>query len=206
MVEASPFYLLVGLGNPGAAYKKTRHNVGFRALEKMASNLGSTFRRVSSFHGSIAEGVLGDKKILLLMPETYMNSSGEAVRACVSYYSIPLTQVCAICDDIYLPFGRLRMKAGGSSGGHNGLKSIVSHLGTQDYPRLRIGVGDREEGDLADHVLSPFAPEEEAQLPQLLQKASEALECWVVKGIVPAMQFANVCQEEEEKPEKNLGE
>lgn len=205
MIGKSPFYLVVGLGNPGKAYKKTRHNVGFRVLESIASKYNVAFRRVDSLHGLIAEVVLEDKKVFFLMPETYMNSSGESVRACVSYYDIPLTQICVVCDDIYLPFGRLRMKAGGSSGGHNGLKSLVSHLGTQDYARLRLGVGDREEGDLADYVLSPFCAEEEANLPQLLQKASETLDCWIVKGIVPAMQFANACQEEE-KPEKNLGE
>jgi peptidyl-tRNA hydrolase, PTH1 family len=153
----------------------------------------------------VAQGTVGDKKVLLLKPVTYMNSSGEAVRLCVSYFKVQLTQMMVVCDDIAIPFGSLRMKTCGSSGGHNGLKSIESHLGTQAYARLRVGIGDRQHGDLADYVLAPFLEEEKQKLPNLVEHAAEALECWLHKGIVQAMQFANVSQEGK-KPDKNLGE
>ncbi|MES2198626.1 MAG: aminoacyl-tRNA hydrolase [Chlamydiota bacterium] len=198
-------YLIVGLGNPGKAYEETRHNVGFRVVQTLARKYHWTFTKVRGLQGLLAKGFLGEKNIFLLMPETYMNSSGQAVKACISYYDIPLVQMCVVCDDIYLPFEKLRMKPSGGSGGHNGLKSLDAHLGTQEYARLRIGVGDREGGDLADHVLSSFFAEEKLKLPALLQRASDALECWAGKGIVQAIQFANVCQEEK-IPEKKLGE
>jgi peptidyl-tRNA hydrolase, PTH1 family len=198
-------YLFVGLGNPGKGYVDTRHNVGFRSLEFMAGKYGWAFRKVKSLHGLLAEGVIEGKKVFLLLPETYMNSSGEAVRACVSYYDIPFSQICVVCDDINIPFGRIRLKSSGSSGGHNGLKSLASHLGGESYARLRIGVGDREHGDLADYVLSAFKAEEKQKLPEILSRASDGLECFLTKGIVEAMQFANACQEED-KPEKKLGE
>ncbi|MBS0628081.1 MAG: aminoacyl-tRNA hydrolase [Verrucomicrobia bacterium] len=198
-------YLIVGLGNPGKAYAETRHNIGFKVVQALADKHGWTFTRVKGMQGLLAKGVLGEKSVFLLMPETYMNSSGQAVKACISYYDIPLTQMCVVCDDIYLPFEKLRIRAFGGHGGQNGLKSIDAHLGTQEYARLRIGVGDRKEGDLADHVLSSFSLEEKPKIPDLLKRASDALECLVGKGIVQAMQFANVCQEEK-TPEKNLGE
>ncbi len=205
MTDQSSFYLFVGLGNPGKAYVNTRHNMGFLVLTSMAARYGWTFRRVSSLHGMLAEGVLGGKKILLLMPETYMNSSGESVKACISYYNIPLERICVVCDEIYLPLGRMRIKPSGSSGGHNGLKSLSAHLGVQEYARLRVGVGDRQQGDLADYVLSAFSEEERKKLPAILQRASESLECFLIKGMLEAMQLTNACQEEE-KPEKKLGE
>ena len=131
-----------------------------------------------------------------------MNSSGEAVRVCSSYYKVPLSQILVVSDDIYLPLGELRIKTTGGSGGHNGLKSIESHLGTQAYTRLRVGVGNRESGDLSDYVLAPFQNEEKEKLPCLLQRAADVLELWLLQGVVAAMQFANGCQEEK-KPEKN---
>ena len=196
-------YLLVGLGNPGKGYENTRHNVGFRALEQLASEKGWTFREAKRLQGALAEGVIEGKKVFLLLPETYMNSSGEAVRACVSYYDIPLSQVCVVCDDIHLSFGRLRVKASGGSGGHNGLKSLSSHLGEEDYPRLRIGIGGKGDRELSDFVLSSFTKEEKEQLPHILPKAAKALELFVTEGIVEAMQEVNTSRE---KPEELLGE
>ena len=201
----SPFFLVVGLGNPGRAYEETRHNIGFQILSLFAAKQRWAFRNVAALQSNIAQGVIGEKKILLLQPLTYMNSSGEAVRGCVNYFKVGLTQMMVVCDDIAIPFGALRMKTCGSSGGHNGLKSIESHLGTQAYARLRVGVGDRLHGDLADYVLAPFKEEEKQTLPKIVEQAASALECWLNKGIVQAMQFANACQEEK-KPEKNLGE
>jgi len=198
-------YLIVGLGNPGKAYANTRHNAGFLALQTLADKLRLSFREFREFRGLLAKGKWGENSVSLLFPDTYMNGSGESVRAYASYYDVPFERMCVVCDDIYLPFGRIRMKAFGGSGGHNGLKSIDAHLGTSDYPRLRIGVGDKTEGDLADHVLSNFLAEEREKLPSILERVSEALECFVSKGITEAMQFANVYPEEK-TPEKKLGE
>jgi len=202
MIASSSLRLIVGLGNPGEAYAMTRHNIGFQAVDRFAKKQNWSFRFAKAFHGQLAEGKIGDRTLLLLKPETYMNSSGDSVRACISYYKIPLSLLLVVSDDIYLPLGGLRMRSSGGSGGHNGLKSIESHLGTQAYGRLRIGVGDRIEGDLADHVLSSFSKEEQEKLPLVLQRSTEVLELWIAQGITAAIQQANVYQEEK-KPEKN---
>lgn len=191
MQSLSAFYLIVGLGNPGVAYQTTRHNVGFRVVEGLAQKHGLVFRKDRTIQGSVAEGVLGEHKVLLVLPQTYMNSSGESVRTCVSYYKIPLSQVLVVCDDVYLPLGDLRIKTRGGCGGHNGLKSIESHLGTTAYARLRVGVGDLGVNALADHVLSSFSLDEEQQLMSPLHRAVQALECWLLRGIVAATQLAN---------------
>ncbi len=191
MSELSSFYLLVGLGNPGNAYSKTRHNMGFRVVQALAEKNGWSFRKEKSSFSELAEGKKGDKTLLLLLPQTYMNSSGEAVRIAKEYYKLPMNNMMVVLDDIYLPFGSMRLKTSGSSGGHNGLKSIETHLGSQVYARLKIGVGDREGGDLADHVLSPFSKEEEEKVPSLIQKAVEGLEIWLSAGITKAMQHLN---------------
>ena len=203
--EESPFYLLVGLGNPGSAYEFTRHNIGFHVLETWAEKKGWSFKTVSRLQGKLAQGVFEGKKVLLLLPMTYMNSSGESVRLCVDYFKVPRNNMMVISDDIAIDFGMLRVKPNGSSGGHNGLKSIESHIGTQVYSRMRVGVGDRQQGALADHVLSRFSEEEMRQLPRLLDRSAEALEVWIKEGIVKAMQVANGRQEEK-KPEQNVGE
>lgn len=205
MTEQSPFYLIVGLGNPGRAYEATRHNIGFQVVDALAEKSKWSFQPVKAFYGRLAQGTIGDKKILLLKPETYMNSSGESVKQCASYYKVPLTQILVVSDDIYLSLGRLRIKTSGGSGGHNGLKSIESHLGTQVYMRLRVGVGNRESGDLADYVLAPFLSEERERLPGLVKRAGETLELWISKGVTAASEFASKCPEEKE-PEKKLGE
>ncbi len=205
MTEQSPFYLIVGLGNPGRGYTKTRHNIGFQVVEALAEKHGWSFRNVDAFHGLFAEGTLGDKKILVLKPQTYMNSSGEALQACSSYYKVPLTQILVVSDDIYLSFGRLRIKTSGGSGGHNGLKSIESHLGSQVYMRLKVGVSNRDSGDLADYVLSPFLDEEKQKLPVLIEHAVNSLELWLKSGVVAATEYASKFGQETE-PEKKLGE
>jgi PTH1 family peptidyl-tRNA hydrolase len=183
----------------------TRHNVGFHVLQALADKQQWRFVRSKGLQGSIARGVLGEKKVILLMPETYMNSSGESVRAALAEYELPRSQVCVVCDDIYLPLGALRMRAFGGSGGHNGLKSIDAHLGTNEYPRLRIGVGDRVDGDLSDHVLSRFLPDELEKLPVAVDKACEMLLLWIEKGIIEAMQQGNIGHKKKEL-EKKLGE
>ena len=203
--EASSFYLLVGLGNPGSAYEQTRHNIGFHVLEDFARKRGWVFKTVANLHGRLAQGVFEGKKMLLLLPMTYMNSSGESLRVVVDYFKISTNNIMVISDDISLPFRALRIKPSGSSGGHNGLKSIEAHLGSQIFPRMRVGVGDRTHGALADYVLSRFSEEEIKQLPYLFDKAVAAVEVWIKEGIVKAMQIANGHQEEK-KPESNVGE
>jgi PTH1 family peptidyl-tRNA hydrolase len=203
--EESPFYLLVGLGNPGSAYEYTRHNIGFHVLEAMALENGWAFKTVSRLQARLAQGVFEGKKVLLLLPQTYMNSSGESVRLCVDYYKVNLQHVMVVADDIAIPYGNLRIKPSGSSGGHNGLKSIEAHLTTQIYPRMRVGVGDRLKGSLADHVLSRFSELEMEKMPGIVERALRSIQVWLSQGIVKAMQHANSHQEEK-KPEQNVGE
>lgn len=176
-------HLIVGLGNPGAAYEGTRHNIGARAVLKLAKKEGLKFRSEPLLNGELAAGVVEEERVLFFLPMTYMNSSGTAVRRTMGYFKLLLQHLIVVCDDIALPFGTIRFREKGSAGGHNGLKSIEEHLGTQSYARLRIGVGDRKEGDLADHVLSRFTAEEEKEIPPMLEKAISSLKLWLKKGI-----------------------
>lgn len=171
-------WLLVGLGNPGREYQRTRHNVGFRAAELLAKQAGVKIDR-ARFRGLTASCSLAGQKLLLLKPETFMNNSGEAVQLAAMFYRIPIDRILVFSDDISLPVGKIRVRAEGSAGGHNGLKSIIAHLGSQDFPRIRIGVGAKPhpDYDLADWVLSSFSPEEEKALaPALDHAAAAALE------------------------------
>jgi len=183
--------LIVGLGNPGKSYDRTRHNIGFAAVEKLAHKHGLKFKKQSEFKGSIAEGQIGADPVILLMPLTFMNLSGEAVALVMHYYQIDLSRLLILTDDVALPLGQLRIRINSSPGGHNGLKSVEESLQTDRYARLRIGVGDREEGDLADHVLSRFSGEEEKLIPGVLERAVQTVEIWLDKGITSAMNFAN---------------
>lgn len=183
--------LIVGLGNPGKTYDKTRHNIGFEAVEKLAKKHGLEFRKQLKFKGWVAEGQIGEDPVMLLMPLTFMNLSGEAVALVMRFFEIDLSRLMIVTDDVALPLGQLRIKINSGSGGHNGLKSIEACLQTNRYPRLRIGVGDREAGDLADYVLSRFNAEEEKLIPGVLDRAVQALEIWLDTGITSAMNFAN---------------
>lgn len=183
--------LIVGLGNPGKTYDGTRHNVGFAALNKLAQKHGLEFKKEPTFKGSLAKGKIGEDPVLLLMPLTYMNLSGEAVALVMHYYQIDLSRLLILTDDAALPFGQLRMRINSGTGGHNGLKSVEESLQTQRYPRLRIGVGDPAGGDLADYVLAKFSKEEEKLLPGVLDRAVQAVEIWLDKGLTSAMNFAN---------------
>ena len=181
-------YLVVGLGNPGSAYQDTRHNIGFQVAAAFARQNLCTFRKENSLKGEIAKGVVQgtNKKVILLMPLTYVNASGEAVRACVNYFRIPLQHLFVVSDEVALPFGKLRLSDYGSAGGHNGLKSIEQCLGTQYYARLRFGVGDREHGELADHVLGKFKEEEMIRLPSIIGQAVQVIQVWITQGSEPA--------------------
>lgn len=169
-------YLLLGLGNPGNEYAATRHNVGFRAVETFVkSHAFTVFKFEKKFRAEITVGTLGERKIIIAKPQTFMNLSGEAARALVDFYKIPTTNVIAVFDDKDLPFGMLRLRTDGGSGGHNGVKSLIAHLGA-NFTRVRVGVANEL---LAHHptdafVLSRFAADEEKALPPLLTRAADA--------------------------------
>ena len=189
--------LITGLGNPGAQYDQTRHNVGFMVLDALAGRLGwaggEDFNRLakSKFDGLALDGPFGSDKLVLLKPITFMNLSGRSVRAAMSFYKIEPPDVLIVLDDLALPTGRLRLRKEGSDGGHNGLKDITRALGTQDYPRLRIGI-DPPPPRIAgrDWVLGRFTPHQEAQLD--LGRAADACLKWARDGIDGAMNRFNV--------------
>ena len=168
-------WIVVGLGNPGAKYDNTRHNAGFRALEGYCARSGQKIDRMK-FKALAGEGMLGGKRVLFLKPQTFMNLSGEAVRDAASFYKIPPEQVLVIYDDISLPPGKLRLRRKGSAGGHNGIKSIIAQLGTEEFPRIRVGVGAKPnpQYDLADWVLSKFSEEDMTALQPALEHAADA--------------------------------
>lgn len=174
--------MVVGLGNPGAAYEGTRHNIGFRVVRALAEKWGTSFHpALAQAKGNLAQAKVGEKTLFLLMPLTYMNESGLAVRKCLDYFKIPQGHCLIVVDDAEIPFGTMRLREKGSSGGHNGLKSIAAHLGSEEYARLRIGVS--KEQPLADHVLSRFSAEEEKELPQITESALEKIKAWLQKGL-----------------------
>lgn len=167
--------LVVGLGNPGDKYAMTRHNIGFMTVSALADVYGAELGR-AKFHALCGDCVIGEKHVLLMLPQTFMNSSGEAVREAASFYHIAPEHVFVICDDINLDPGKLRIRRSGSAGGHNGLKSIIYHLNSEAFPRIRIGVGKKPEHyDLADWVLSVFPDQERPLLKDAAGRAMEAL-------------------------------
>ncbi len=180
----SESWLIVGLGNPGSQYAKTRHNCGFRAIELLAENLGCKIDK-GKFQGLYGQTTYNGKKLYLLKPLTYMNLSGRSVLQLSSYYSIPPQRIIVLFDDISLEPGRLRVRPDGSAGGHNGIKSIIGEIGSQDFPRVKIGVGAKQhpEQDLADWVLSTFTAAEEKLLETALKNAGDAALCIVDKGV-----------------------
>ena len=184
-------YLIVGLGNPGKSYDRTRHNIGFAVVDRIALKEKLDWKKNSKMRGLLAEGIFGGEQLLLLKPETYMNLSGESVLLTLKYYAVDLSCVLVIVDDVDLPLGQLRLKIDSGPGTHNGLKSVEESLQTNRYARLRIGVGDRKEGDLASHVLGKFSLDEESLLVPVLDRAVEAVEIFITKGLTRAMDFAN---------------
>ena len=190
-LESPVFRLLVGLGNPGREYVETRHNVGFMIADRLAAKGGADFRVEKSWQATIAR--VGD--LHLCKPLTYMNLSGIAVRVVSDFYKIAPAQILVVLDDMALPLGRLRLRAEGSAGGHNGLASILEHLGTLAVPRLRIGIGPAQPGAATDHVLGRFVLEEKAALEQSLERAESAINCALERGLPPAMNAFNPPQE-----------
>lgn len=187
----TPPFLLVGLGNPGREYRETRHNVGFMVIDRFAQEAGISLSRVQQ-KAIVGLGNVGDHKVLLAKPQTFMNLSGESVAALVRFYKIPLDQLIVVHDDLDLPFGTLRIRPDGGSAGQKGMQSIISRLGTQQFPRMRFGIG-RPPGSKqgASYVLHSFSPEEKKELDYLLSRAADALKTFVVEGLEAAMNRFN---------------
>ena len=179
--------LIIGLGNPGKDYERTRHNIGFVVLDRLAAlNRISMTKR--DFRALVGDGRVGDNRIFLMKPQTYMNLSGESAALFLRQKPIGLSDIMVIADDIALPTGKLRMRGGGSAGGHNGLKSLIAHLHTQEFPRLGIGVGAPPDGsEQIDFVLGPFPKAEQELVDETMDRAVAALECWLTSGIELAM-------------------
>ena len=173
--------MVVGLGNPGIKYSGTRHNIGFMALERMASSAGFTFRQQTKLHGLAAETGVGDQRLRLLMPQTYMNDSGRSIRAALDWYGFAPEQLLVLVDDMDIPLGRLRLRAQGGAGGHNGLRSTIQHLGSQVFPRLRIGIGapaenpEERRAKTVSHVLGSFSKSEQTSVDAVLDGVLEAV-------------------------------
>lgn len=183
--------MIVGLGNPGPQYARTRHNLGFLAVERIADRLGASASR-EKHQGLVAEAGHAGRKILLVKPLTYMNRSGDCVAPLARNKIHDPAHLLVLVDDVALPLGRLRARAGGGTGGHNGLKSLVERLGTPDFHRMRMGVGAHGAGqDLADHVLAKFHPDEWPEVERMLDRAVEAALCWVERGIEETMNRHN---------------
>ena len=190
--KAKESWLIVGLGNPGKEDTKTRHNCGFRAIDILADNLGCKIDK-GKFQGLFGQTTRNGKKIFLLKPQTYMNLSGRSVLKMSAYYNIPPQRIIVMFDDISLVPGRLRIRSDGSAGGHNGIKSIINEIGSQDFPRIKIGVGAKPnaEQDLADWVLSSFSASEEKELSNALNNAADAALCIIEKGTQAAANMYN---------------
>ncbi len=197
------FRLFVGLGNPGSKYRETRHNIGFMALEKLAANQSAKFNSKQKLHGQIAEVIINQKPLKLLLPDTFMNDSGRSIRAVLDWFDIDISQLLVIVDDMDLPMGKLRLRKQGSDGGHNGLRSTINHLGTQNFCRLRIGIGpptnrnaDRKSQTIS-HVLGRFTKDESSQLEQVLEEVLLGLELIQTKGLQIAANRINAYQPQE---------
>lgn len=182
--------IVVGLGNPGRKYEGTRHNVGFDVVDRLAAAPG-TSGFSSRFQAQIAQTHEDAEKVLLVKPETFMNLSGLAVRQIVDFYQASVADVLVVCDDVNLPLGKLRFRARGTHGGHNGLRDIQNHLGTTEYARLRIGVDAPGPGDMVDHVLGRFRPGERAAIDDAVSLAAQGVGLWTRQGIQACMNQYN---------------
>lgn len=185
-------FLVVGLGNPGAEYAKTRHNAGFLLVEKLASRWKANWALEKKFNARIAKAERDERRVLLCEPQTFMNSSGETVGPLVGFYRVPLKNVLVAVDDADLPFGEIRLRSSGSSGGHHGLESIEKHVSTREFARLRIGIG-RKDGarEITDYVLGRFSAAETELAEKVLTVAADQTEVWLKAGIQKAMSQFN---------------
>lgn len=174
--------VVVGLGNPGSKYENTRHNIGWMVLDRLADRHGASGSVKTKDAAATARGRIGDDELILVKPMTYMNRSGEAVRKAMARERTPMQDVLIVVDDMDLPFGKLRMKARGSAGGHNGLRSIIGEMGTESFARLRVGIGAPVKGNTISHVLGDFAHAEQQHLDLILAAAADAVEVWTEEG------------------------
>ena len=187
-----PMHLIVGLGNPGAEYAKTRHNAGFLLVEKLAELWKAGWTKERKFAARVAKAERNGQKVLLAEPQTFMNLSGEAVGGLVQFYQLPLEKILIVVDDADLPLGEIRLRPGGGSGGHHGLESVAQHLGSKAYARLRIGIGRQNEARaITGHVLGKFSADENALLEKVLERAAGQMECWLGAGLQKAMNQFN---------------
>ncbi|HWY30406.1 MAG TPA: aminoacyl-tRNA hydrolase [Candidatus Acidoferrum sp.] len=185
-------HLIVGLGNPGADYVQTRHNAGFLLVEKLASRWRMDWSVERKFSARVARGETQGKRVLLCQPQTFMNLSGESVGEITGFYRLPIDRLVVVVDDADLPFGEIRLRPGGSSGGHHGLESIEQHLGSREFARLRIGIGRRDGArQITGHVLGKFDAGESGALEKILERAAGQLECWLDAGLQKAMSQFN---------------
>lgn len=185
--------LIIGLGNPEAKYAQTRHNIGFEVVDALAGNWQLSWQQNRRFQGMFAEGKHPQGgKLFLLKPLTYMNRSGQSVRAAMDWYKLSPESLLTIYDDMDLPLGRLRLRLSGSAGGHNGMKSLISHLGSQQFPRLRVGIGKADQSEVAiSHVLGRFAPDELPVVSEVVQLAAEMVEKSLRDGVEKVMSLYN---------------
>ena len=186
--KGGPTWLVVFLGNPGPKYEGTRHNAGFMTADALCKKKNIAINK-ARFQALTAQTELGGEKVLLMKPQTYMNLSGEAVSQAVRFYKIPPEHVLVVSDEVSMPIGKLRIRTKGSAGGHNGLKNIIALLGTEDFPRIRLGVGapPHPDYDMADWVLSAFRSQDAEDMQKAAQRAAEAVECYIEKGPDRAM-------------------
>ena len=185
-------WLLVCLGNPGKQYENTRHNIGFLAADALEKRYDVKINKLR-YRALTGEVRIGGQRVLVIKPQTYMNLSGEAVKLAGGFYKIPPEHVLVISDDVALPLGKLRIRAGGSAGGHNGLKNIIAHLGTDQFPRIRVGVGAPAHPDheMVDWVIGNFTPQERKTVDAAVEKALDAAECLIEKGVQEAQNRYN---------------
>lgn len=191
--KSSPVsWLIVGLGNVGDKYEGTRHNVGFEVVEELAERGSFPIQKLK--HKALTQSAeISGARVLVMKPVTYMNLSGEAVGDAARFYKIPASQVLVVCDDVSLPLGKLRIRKSGSAGGHNGLKNIIQHLGSDQFPRLKVGVGGKPDPDydLADWVLGKFRGEDRKVMDEAVRRAADAVECILKDGCEKAMNRFN---------------
>ena len=192
----SPIRIIVGLGNPGRDYAETRHNVGFMVLDRLARRFGAEWKLDKARKGELAAG----PGVLLIKPQTFMNCSGECVGPIMRYYKFEPEQVLVIYDDISFPVGTMKLRSSGSAGGHNGMKSLIAHLGGEKFPRIRVGIGAPGQKEMVGHVLGKFAPDERPLLEECLAKAEEATAMMMREGFQAAANKFNV--KKEKKPRK----
>ena len=184
-------FIIAGLGNPGKEYEKTRHNIGFSTIDKISGKLSINMNKIK-FKGLCGEGRVGQNRLILLKPQTFMNNSGESIRMCLDFYKVPSEKLLIIVDDIDIEFGQLKIKKNGSAGTHNGLKSIINHISTKDFPRIKVGIGYKIDGeDLADFVLSRFTPKEVSHIEKAIEAAADAAIYIIENGIDSAMNTYN---------------